>query len=95
MIACMGGFCESRAKCLHYHQTSIELLTERLCGEVEEPEMGAGRNAWHASRFVPSGQIHSGRDSELSGVPRLDGIGIGADLGRSTEGRAGSRGGQA
>jgi hypothetical protein len=81
MIACMGGFCESRAKCLHYHQTSIELLTERLCGKTEEPEMGAGRSVWHERRYVPLRQENRRRDSELSDNPRHDDIGLATDLG--------------
>lgn len=37
MISCMGGWCKSRDRCAHYHETST-IVAERLCGEREEPE---------------------------------------------------------
>ncbi len=38
MIACMGGFCQSRTKCAHYYAQSNSEPCERLCGTIEEPE---------------------------------------------------------
>lgn len=37
MISCMGGWCRSREKCAHY-VTDFPVISERLCGEYEEPE---------------------------------------------------------
>lgn len=38
IVACMGGFCQSREMCAHY-QLSADFPVERLCGEQEEPEL--------------------------------------------------------
>mgnify|MGYP003441246997 CR=1 FL=1 len=57
MIACMGGWCRSRVRCTHYHYRDSELLTERLCGPIEEPELGAGKTPWFSNRFVPLKEV--------------------------------------
>lgn len=38
MISCMGGWCNQRDKCWHYHVES-HIIVERLCGKLEEPEI--------------------------------------------------------
>lgn len=40
MIQCMGGFCRSRDSCAHYVAMPTPGMrpSERLCGDVEEPE---------------------------------------------------------
>jgi hypothetical protein len=37
MIACMGGFCNSRDKCANYYSDN-SIISERICGEIEEVE---------------------------------------------------------
>jgi hypothetical protein len=40
IIQCMGGWCKSRDKCLHYviASRSARPPVERLCGQTEDPE---------------------------------------------------------
>lgn len=39
ILPCMGGWCRSRDRCLHYVFGSADLTpSERLCGATEEPE---------------------------------------------------------
>lgn len=38
MIACMGGFCNSRDRCAYYYSDS-KVRCERLCGDIEEVEL--------------------------------------------------------
>jgi hypothetical protein len=40
LVQCLGGWCNSRNRCAHYHAESRpgREPIERLCGAVEEPE---------------------------------------------------------
>lgn len=40
IIQCLGGWCQSRNRCAHYHADPLHgrAPIERLCGDTEEPE---------------------------------------------------------
>ena len=70
MISCMGGWCNSRSKCDHYHAEVIsdDLIVERLCGEEEEPEI-CGKES--ASTEWKTGSIGLAKCS-LTAVPFIN-----------------------
>lgn len=52
LVPCLGGWCASREKCMHYHATDSDIeIVERLCGPKEEPEVAS--KTWIQARYVP------------------------------------------
>lgn len=58
MIPCLGGFCLSRTRCAHYYAESTHEPCERLCGAVEEPELGTHQQMVHEARDRNHSQVH-------------------------------------